>query len=83
MNDVTITREQFDKLVYLAEDSLSLNYYETTRTPPPHEDRDLMLAMWKLAGKEVPGFFARTFGWAHSELEPDGREARTDDGRTD
>lgn len=74
MNNVTITRGDLDKLLFLAENSLYLQSTEFSNDPTD-EDHDLMLAMWAKLGKDVPAFFARSFGWKHSELEPDGREA--------
>ena len=57
-----VPREQLLALLELAEDSIDVQYGEFSNRPS-EEDRDLMLAMWRVAGKEVPEFFRRTFGW--------------------
>ena len=54
-------------LLELAENEIWDKCSEYGRDPirrtPKDEDRDLMLAMWKLAGKSVPAYFSRTYGW--------------------
>lgn len=72
MNKVTITREDFDKLLYLAEEALDLRYSEFSNDPTD-EDRELMLKMWALIGKDVPGFFCRNFGWTFKDLRVSSR----------
>ena len=65
MSGITIPRDQFMRLIELAEGDVWTAYSEFSNDPT-EEDRELMLAMWRLADKEVPPYFARTFGWKHA-----------------
>ena len=57
-----VPRDQLLALIELAEEDLYTQYSEFSSSPLDG-DRELMLSFWRLAGKEVPPFFSRTFGW--------------------
>ena len=60
---IEIEKQQLFDLLMLAEEALSIQYQEFSNSPTD-EDRELMLSMYRLAGKEVPDFFQRTFQWS-------------------
>ena len=69
-----VPREQLMRLIELAEELLWVQYSEYSNHPTDG-DRELMLSLWRLVGKEVPSFFARKFDWKiESEVETDGED---------
>ena len=69
-----IPREQLLKLIELAEDAIQVRDEEYSNDPTD-EERELMLSLYRLVGKDVPEYFRRIFGWKiDSEVEPDERE---------
>jgi len=64
MNEtITLEKQQLLELLVLAEEFLYTRYSEFSDSPTP-ENTALMLSMYRLTGKNVPGFFQRTFGWS-------------------
>jgi hypothetical protein len=61
--ECSISRDQLTQLIELAEEDLVTQYSEFSNDPT-NKDRELMLSLYRLVGKEVPPFFARTFGWS-------------------
>lgn len=59
---ISVPRSQLIRLIELTEDDLLAQYSEFSNDPTD-EDRELMLSLYRLVGKEVPEFFRRTFGW--------------------
>lgn len=59
---VSVPRDQLMDLIYLAEEALYTQDTEFS-DPPTDKDRDLMLSLYRLVGKEIPPFFSRTLGW--------------------
>ena len=61
-SEIPISRDKLMQLLELAEDSLFTRYSEFSSNPTD-EERELLLSLYRLAGKEVPPYFAETFGW--------------------
>ena len=61
-NTLPVPLSQLLQLIELAESALIMQYTEFSNGPTD-EDRDLMLSLWRLVGKEVPPYFFRYFGW--------------------
>ena len=61
-SEISISRDKLMQLLEVAEEALYLQYSEFSNTPTD-EERELLLSLYRLAGKEVPPYFAKTFGW--------------------
>jgi len=70
---VPVPRDQLLHVIELAENSIYMSESEFN-DPPTSQQRDLMLSLYRLVGKEVPPFFARHFGW---KLEGESESEKT------
>ena len=62
VDSVTISMVDLLELIDYAEDSIIEADMEHS-SPPSEEERVFMMRMWRLAGKKMPGWFGRHYGW--------------------